>query len=562
MNGSTFENTIESIHSCLKSAAEKAMSTNLLNTAELAVFNVEVPADTKNADFASNIAMVNAKTFGMPPRKIAESIVQCIDTSVLPIDRIEIAGPGFINIFMRQEWFSQLLLEILSCGESFGRTNYGNGERVMVEFVSANPTGPMHIGNARGGALGDAMAEVLSWAGHDVTREFYINDAGNQIEKMGMSLEARYMQTIHGESSFEFPEDGYKGEDIIELAKEFIAEFGDKLQAGAELRSAMIDFCLPKNIAKMKSDLERYNVNFDIWFSEKTLHQTAIEEAIAVLENAGAVYEKDGAVWYRATSFGGEKDEVLKRANGIPTYFAADIAYHYNKLKVRDFSRAINIWGADHHGHIARLKGAMTAMGIDENRLTVVLMQLVRLIKDGELCRMSKRSGKAITLSTLLDEVPLDAARFFFVMREAGSTLDFDLDLAVEEDSKNPVYYVQYAHARCCAVLRNLSALGKNYSLPNIDKLEVLNTTYELELIRSLAMLPMVINSAAKTLDPAKLCSFAQTTAAKLHKFYYECRIKDEPDKLLYPRLALCEATRQVLSNVLKILKVSAPEVM
>ena len=561
---SIFEETRNQLHTAIEKALNSAMDCADLIKIETKDFVIEVPADTSKGDFATNVAMVNVKGFKTAPVKVAEAIVKHFPNEDVEIDRIEIAGPGFINIFMPKSWFAKMLGDVIDKAENYGRSDYGKGQKVMVEYVSANPTGPMHMGNARGGAIGDVLAESLSWAGYDTTREFYVNDAGNQIEKFGISLEARYIQQLKGEDAVEFPEDAYHGEDIIEHAKAFIAENGDKyLECDSETRrKALIDFALPKNIDKLKVDLGRYRINYDVWFKESTLHPDAINKILDILTEKGLAYEKEGAIWYKATAFGAEKDEVLRRTNGIPTYFAADIAYHYNKFAVRKFDKVINVWGADHHGHVARLKGAMNAVGLDGDKLDIVLMQLVRLIKDGEPYRMSKRSGKAITLTNLLEEVPLDAARFFFIMREPGSTLDFDLDLAVEESSKNPVFYVQYAHARICAILKNLKAMGIEPRKLSAEELNVLDSDSERELIRALAQLPQVIVTSAKDYDPAKISTYASTVATAFHKFYTTCRIKDEPDEILYPRLELCVAAKTVLNNVLAILKVTAPEVM
>ena len=440
-----------SVSELVKSALEAAVASGQLPACEaVPPFIAEIPGDPTHGDFASNAAMACARAFKCPPRKIAEAILAHLDLTGSPFDRAEIAGPGFLNFFLGKTWYADVVKTILDVGKDYGRTNEGQGHKIQVEFVSANPTGPMHMGNARGGALGDCLAAALDWCGYDVTREFYVNDAGNQIEKFGKSLAARYLQIYLGEDAVAFSEDFYQGDDIRELAKEFAAIHGDQyVRAEEESRKqALIDYALPKNIGKLKTDLEKYRIHYDVWFRESVLHPDAIHDILQRLSENGMTYEKDGAVWYKASEKGAEKDEVLVRANGIPTYFAADIAYHYNKFAVRGFERVINVWGADHHGHVARLKGAMDALGLDGEKLDIVLMQMVRLMKDGQPYRMSKRSGKAITLTDLLEEVPIDAARFFFNMREPGSSFDFDLDLAVEQSAQNPVYYVQYAHAR------------------------------------------------------------------------------------------------------------------
>ena len=433
----------------------------------------------------------------------------------------------------------------------------------MVEFVSANPTGPMHIGNARGGALGDCLAAVLDKAGYDVTREFYVNDAGNQIAKFGASLEARYLQIFKPET--EFPEDGYHGADIIERAKEFAEIHGDEFvgKTEEERRDALVNYALPLNIEGLRTDLGMYRINYDVWFKESSLYESgAIDSIVKILSDKGLTYEKDGAVWYKATDFGGEKDEVLIRANGNPTYFAGDIAYHYNKFAVRGFDKVINIWGADHHGHVARLKGAMDAVGLDGKKLDVVLMQLVRLVRNGEVVKVSKRTGKSITLKTLLDEVPLDAARFIFNSKEPNTHLEFDLDLAVEQSSQNPVYYVQYAHARICSILRNLSADGIVPKTLTEDELCVLNASEERELIRRISEFTDEIESSAISYDSARITRYVFDLATLFHKFYNACRVKCDDEKLMQARISLCLATKITMANVLGMLKIDAPESM
>lgn len=561
---SVFEEARQQLCGIIGNAFKAAAEAGELPGEAPADFVVEVPADTARGDFATNAAMVNARAMRAAPAKIAQILSAHFELEGTQVQRVEVAGPGFINFFMKPEWFCDIVREVGEKGEQYGRSDYGAGQKVMVEYVSANPTGPMHMGNARGGAIGDVLAEAFEWSGHQTTREFYINDAGNQIEKFGISLEVRYLQQLKGEAVIELPEDAYHGGDIIDHAIEFIKLYGDRyLESDSrERRDALIAYALPRNIEKLKSDLARYRIEYDVWFRESTLHPDAVDRVLEVLRERGMVYEQEGALWYRATDFGADKDEVLVRANGHPTYFAADIAYHYNKFAVRGFDKVINIWGADHHGHVARLKGAMDAVGLSGDKLDIVLMQLVRLMKDGEPYRMSKRSGKAVTLSDLLDEVPLDAARFFFIMREPGSQLDFDLDLAVEESAKNPVFYVQYAHARICSLIKNLAAEGKELAGKADCELTRLCTAEERELIRRLGQFPQAIIAAAKGYDPAGLSSYATDVATLFHKFYTACRLKGEEDCLLYPRLALCYATRTVLRNSLALLKISSPEIM
>ena len=564
----------------LTQAVNTAMEKGLLPAAELPEFIVEVPADVKNGDIASNLALAGARAFKTAPRKIAEAIVECLPTLEGSLfQRVEIAGPGFINLFLSDVYFADIVRAAAS-RDDFGRTNFGQGKKINVEFVSANPTGPMHLGNARGGALGDCLAAVLDWAGYDVTREFLINDAGNQILKFGKSLAARYRQHFLGEEAVPFPEDGYQGEDIKLRASQFAQEVGDKYlnSSDEELQKAITAFALPKNVQGLKDDLGKYRIQYDVWFSETTLHESgAVKAVVDKLTEMGATYEKDGAIWYRSTKYSAkygvnkkktadgeeeEKDEVLVRANGIPTYFAADIAYHYNKFAVRGFDRAIDIWGADHHGHVARMKGALDAIGLDGEKLDVVLMQLVRLVRDGQPVRMSKRTGKAITLTDLLDEVPIDSARFLFNMREPGSQMEFDLDLAVKEDSDNPVYYVQYAHARICSILKKLAEEGIEFAgLDNCDT-SLLTEPAERELIRHIGNFPAEIINAAKNYDPARITRYVVELATLYHKFYNACRVKDAESGLCQARMALCLATKNLLCSVLQMFKIRVPESM
>lgn len=566
MNKNFVQDAMSEVESLLKNAFIKAMQDGKLPETEIPGFTVEIPAETSHGDFASNAAMVSARAFRSAPVKIAAALKESMDfSSARYIERVEIAGPGFINFFVSPLWFADIVSGVLAEKEEYGRSDYGKGQKVMVEFVSANPTGPMHMGNARGGAIGDCLAAAMDACGYDVTREFYINDAGNQIEKFGLSLEARYLQIFKGEDAIAFPEDGYHGEDIKERAQQYADVHGDCLLnlSSEERRRALVDFALPKNIEKLRTDLSKYRIEYDVWFPESTLHQSgAVKAVVDDLTARGLTYEKDGAVWYKATEFGGEKDEVLVRANGNPTYFTADIAYHKNKFADRKFDRVINVWGADHHGHVARLKGAMDAIGLDGSKLDIVLMQLVRLMKDGEPYRMSKRTGKAITLSDLTDLVPIDAARFFFNMREPNSTLDFDLDLAVEESSQNPVYYVQYAHARICSILKNLSAQNIQPRECSAQELELLCAPEEKELIRALAQCPQEIINAAKNYDPARMTHYLMEVATLFHKFYNACRVQGEDEALMQARISLCIATRTVIANLLKLLKITAPTSM
>ncbi len=526
-------------------------------------FNTEIPADSKNGDVSTNAAMVCARPFRNNPRKIAEAIVSKIDLNGSYFARCEVAGPGFINFFYSTEWYATVVATVLEQKEKYGETDLGAGKSVLVEFVSANPTGPMHIGNARGGAIGDCLASVLEKAGYEVAREFYINDAGNQIEKFKTSLEVRYLQIYKPET--ELPEDAYQGQDIIDHANAFNEIYGDKYvnADSEERRQALCDFALPKNIQKLHDDLGKYRIQYDKWFNESTLHKDgSVQRVIEQLKVSGHTYEKDGALWFKTTEFGDEKDRVLVRENGVPTYLVPDIAYHYNKLAVRKFDKAVDIFGADHHGYIARIKASMTALGVDADRLDIVIMQMVNLVRNGEKYKLSKRSGKAITLSTLLDEIPIDAARFFFNLREPNSHFDFDLDLAVSQTSQNPVYYVQYAHARICSVLKKMNEEGIEVKCLDKVALSVLTAPEEQEMIKHLATLPNVINEAAKAYDPAKVTKYVIDLATMYHKFYNNCRIMGEDESVMQARLSLSLAVKQVIKNILDMLKITCPESM
>lgn len=548
----------------IEQAVKKAVSNGALPEAEMPQFNIEKPANKDNGDYSTNVAMAGARAFKKAPRMIAEAIVSCIDLDGTAFERVEIAGPGFMNFFLSQQFYSNVLKDVFSCGKDYGKSDYGQGKRVLVEFVSANPTGPMHIGNARGGAIGDCLASVLDWAGFSVNREFYVNDAGNQIEKFATSLEVRYLQ--HYEPSIELPEDAYHGQDIVEHAENFIKEYGDKYvnADSKERRKALVDFALPKNIAGLERDLGRYRITYDKWFRESTLHNDgSVQKVIDALKEKGVTYEQDGALWFKASEYGNDKDIVLVRANGLPTYIVPDIAYHYNKLVTRGYDKAIDVLGADHHGYVPRMKAALTALGLDASRLDCVIMQMVRLVREGETIKLSKRSGKAITLNTLIDEVPLDAARFFFNLREPNSHFDFDLELAAKQSSENPVYYVQYAHARICSIIKKAQEQGVELKTPSDDELALLNSKEEKDLIRHLSLLTDEIVSAAKSYDPAKITHYVIELATLFHKFYNAQRVMlDDNEGLMQARLFLCKAVKDTIYNILTMLKITAPEVM
>jgi arginyl-tRNA synthetase len=548
----------------IEQAVKKAVSNGALPEAEMPQFNIEKPANKDNGDYSTNVAMAGARAFKKAPRMIAEAIASCIDLDGTAFERVEIAGPGFMNFFLSQQFYSNVLKDVFSCGKDYGKSDYGQGKRVLVEFVSANPTGPMHIGNARGGAIGDCLASVLDWAGFSVNREFYVNDAGNQIEKFATSLEVRYLQ--HYDPSVELPEDAYHGQDIVEHAENFIKEYGDKYvnADSKERRKALVDFALPKNIAGLEMDLGRYRITYDKWFRESTLHNDgSVQRVIDALKEKGVTYEQDGALWFKASEYGNDKDIVLVRANGLPTYIVPDIAYHYNKLVTRGYDKAIDVLGADHHGYVPRMKAALTALGLDASRLDCVIMQMVRLVREGETIKLSKRSGKAITLNTLIDEVPLDAARFFFNLREPNSHFDFDLELAAKQSSENPVYYVQYAHARICSIIKKAQEQGVELKTPSDDELALLNSKEEKDLIRHLSLLTDEIVSAAKSYDPAKITHYVIELATLFHKFYNAQRVMlDDNEGLMQARLFLCKAVKDTIYNILTMLKITAPEVM
>ena len=553
----------EQIKKSIYDAVDNAVGKGLLEKADLNDFGIEVPSNREHGDYAVNAAMVWAKAFHKSPRMIDEILMENADFNDTYIKSYEIAGPGFINFFLKDSYYGDIIFDVLDKKENYGKSDFGKGKKVLVEFVSANPTGPMHIGNARGGALGDCLAAVLESAGYYTEREFYINDAGNQINKFGLSLDLRYLQLY--KDDIEMPEDSYHGEDIINHAKAFAEIHGDSFvnKDESERRKALVEFALPKNIEGLKSDLQKYRITYDTWFKESSLHANGeTARIIELLKESGYTYTEENALWFKATEFGCDKDFVLVRANGVPTYVVPDIAYHYNKLVTRGFDKAIDILGADHHGYVPRLKAALTALGVDAHKLDVVLMQMVRLVRDGEVIKASKRSGKAITLVTLLDEVPIDAARFFFNLREPNSHFDFDLDLAVNESNSNPVYYVQYAYARICSIIRNLEAEGIVLKDCSAEELAMLNAPEERELILHIAALTNEIIASAKAYDPAKITHYVEELATKFHKFYAVCRVKGENEGIMQSRLNLCKSTAVVIKNVLKLLKIDAPEKM
>ena len=564
------------------SAYQKAAAEGLLPQDAAVTPSVEIPKDTANGDYTTTFCLAAAKALKKNPRQVAQILMDHMDLAGSYFTSVEMAGPGFLNFRLGNKWFRDTVACVEREGAAYGCNDALKGQKIMVEFVSANPTGPMHMGNARGGVLGDTLASVLQKSGADVWREFYVNDAGNQIEKFAKSLEARYLQIIKGEDAVEFPEDGYHGDDIRELARAFYDREGEKyLDCDQKTRhDALARFGLDNNIPKMQRDLARYGITYDQWFFESSLHESGyVADSVQALTDLGYTYEKDGALWLNTSRILAEnlkkagksdadieklglKDDVLRRANGFYTYFAADIAYHRNKFAVRGFDKVINVWGADHHGHVARLKGAMDALGLDgEHRLDIVLMQLVKLVRDGEVVRMSKRTGKAISLTDLLDEIPVDACRYFFNAKPE-TQMEFDLGLAVREDSENPVYYVQYAHARICTLLKALEAEG--YTVPAAGEVDfsLLSGEAEQALIKKIAAYSQVVRLAARDYDPSFINRYLTDLAAAFHKFYNACRIKGEERPVLLARLKLADTARSVLKNAMTLIGCTAPEKM
>ena len=563
-------------------AYQAAVADGTLPQAEVRTAPVEIPKDTANGDFTTTFALAASKALRQPPRNIAQALLDHMDLEGTYFASAEIAGPGFLNFRLNDSWYEGVCAAVEAEGPDYGTNDGLAGKKYMVEFVSANPTGPMHMGNARGGVLGDTLASVLTACGADVTREFYVNDAGHQIDKFAHSIEARYLQIIQGEDAVPFPEDGYQGGDIKDLAQAYYEKNGDKLLnvPEAERQETLAQFGLSVNLPKMKTDLQRYKIEYDNWFYESTLHESGyVAETVDMLTERGWTYEKDGALWLRTADIMREnllragkkqadvdkldlKDDVLRRANGFYTYFAADIAYHRNKFAVRGFDKVINVWGADLHGHVARLKGALDALGLNgSEKLDIVLMQLVKLLRDGEVVRMSKRTGKAISLSDLLDEVCVDAARWYFNAKP-DTQMEFDLGLAVREDSENPIYYVEYAHARICSLLRTLAEEGVAVPKQADVDMSILSGETEKALIKQIAQFCEEIKLAARDYDPSHINRYLQELAGCFHRFYNACRIKGEEPAVQAARLKLADDTRVVLKNGLALIGVDAPEKM
>lgn len=536
---------------------------------------IEVPADRKNGDFSSNIAMAGAKAFKSAPRAIAEKLIAGMRFEGTLVARAETAGPGFLNFYLAPDFYGEAINEIIEKDTEYGKSDAGGGENILIEFVSANPTGPAHMGNARGGALGDCLASAMEAAGYKVSREFYVNDGGNQIDTFGRSLEIRYLQHFLGDDGPAMTDDAYHGDDITEHAKNYAAEQGDSLVNADPMtrRSALVDYALPKNIAALRENMAKYRISYDRWFFESELYSDgSVDKVIELFKNSDSTYEKDGALWFKSSEEVGEYigkdgelhdsgDFVLIRSNGFPTYIVPDIAYHYNKLVTRGFDKAINILGADHHGYTKRLSEVLGALGLAE-KLDIVLMQFVNLVQDGKVVRMSKRTGKAITLADLLNEIPIDAVRFLFNMRAPSTAMDLDLDVALKQDSQNPVYYTQYAHARICSVIKNCAAEGIKERPVTQSELALLDTPEEQALISLISTLPTVVADSAREYDPSKITRYAMSVASFFHKFYTERRVNSGSEPLTQARLALCRAVKITLCNILAMLKITAPESM
>ncbi|AMX00861.1 arginine--tRNA ligase [Rummeliibacillus stabekisii] len=554
-------NAVEQVQQAIKDALKAAIQkASIIEDASSLNIHLETPKSKENGDYATNVAMQLTKLAKKPPRAIAEAILENLETEQTNIENIEIAGPGFMNITLRKDYLADVVKMVLDQGVNYGRTNTGKGEKVQVEFVSANPTGDLHLGHARGASVGDSLCNVLDFAGYDVSREYYINDAGNQINKLANSLEARYREALG--LPFNMPEDGYHGKDIIEIAKELSAEYGPEIldKSDEDRFEFFREHGLKHEFGKLQKDLHDFRVDFDVWFSETSLYKDGkVETALQKLRDNGHVFEQDGAIWFRSTTFGDDKDRVLVKSDGSYTYLTPDISYHEDKLR-RGFDQLINIWGADHHGYIPRMKAAIEALGYDRDRLEVEVIQMVNLMRNGEKVKMSKRTGNAVTLRELVEEVGLDAVRYNFAMRAGDSHLDFDLDLAVKQSNENPVYYAQYAHARISSILRQSAEKG---FVPSIEHLDALSTEKDIELLKKVGDFPQIVADAARVRAPHRIANYIQELAATFHRFYNAEKVLDEENKdRSEARLALITAVRTTIANALKLIGVSAPEKM
>lgn len=555
-------NILDQVKQLLKEEIEEAVvKAGLAKKEELPAVVLEVPKDKANGDFATNMAMQLARVAKKAPRMIADDLVANFDKSKASIAKVEIAGPGFINFYMDNSYLTELVPTVLKADKDYGRTDHGGGKKVQVEFVSANPTGTLHLGHARGAAVGDTICNILDYAGYNVSREFYINDAGNQINNLATSIEARYFQALGKDK--EMPEDGYHGADIIEFGKDLAGEYGDSWleKDESERVSFFREYGLTRELEKLKADLAEFRVDFDVWFSETSLYKNGkIDAALEKLKAKGVVYEEEGATWFRTTDYDDDKNRVLIKNDGSYTYLTPDIAYHNDKFE-RGFEKLINIWGADHHGYIPRMKAAIQALGYDKEQLDVMIIQLVSLFQNGEKVRMSKRTGKAVTLRELMEEVGIDATRYFFAMRSNDSHLDFDMDLAVSKSNENPVFYVQYAHARVCSMLRQGEEMGLSYE-GDVD-LSQIDSEKEFELLKKIGEFPAVINEAAEKLLTHRVTNYVFELASALHSFYNAERVLDPENKIKsQARYALMKATQVTIENALNIIGVEAPERM
>lgn len=552
-------NAVEKVQHAIKQAISEAVQKAELTAEPVEVF-LESPKDKANGDYATNIAMQLTRIAKKAPRMIAEAIIENVDKEAANIEKIEIAGPGFINITIKKDYLLDVVKTVLEQKEDYGRTTSGGGERIQVEFVSANPTGDLHLGHARGSSVGDSLCNVLDMAGYDVSREYYINDAGNQINNLAWSIEARYFEALG--QPLEMPEDGYRGQDIKDIAEDLVKEHGDKFVAMSkeERFEAFRKHGLKVELAKLQKDLADFRVEFDVWFSETSLYEKGeIEIALNKLRANEHIFEEGGATWFRSTTFGDDKDRVLIKNDGSFTYLLPDIAYHEDKLS-RGFDKLINIWGADHHGYIPRMKAAIEALGYDRDTLEVSIIQMVQLFKDGEKMKMSKRTGKAVTMRELVELVGLDAVRYFFAMRSGDSHMDFDLDLAVSQSNENPVYYSQYAHARISSILRQAEEQG---FIADTGNLSLLTSEKEIDVLKKIGDFPQVVADAAKLRSPHRVTTYIHELAANFHSFYNANKVLDPANEdMTRARLALITAVKTTIANALRLVGVSAPEKM
>lgn len=555
-------NIVEKVkESIVEEIIQAAVKAEIVEKSQIPNFVLETPKDKTHGDYATNIAMQLTKIARKPPRQIAEAIIEHFQAGQVHVSKAEIAGPGFINFYMDNSYLTEIIPQAIGAGDRYGQTNFGQSKKIQVEFVSANPTGSLHLGHARGAAVGDALCNVLDMAGFDVSREYYINDAGNQIANLAYSIEARYKQALGMDAPM--PEDGYHGQDIVEFGKQLAAEAGDKYvhMDDTERFQFFRQYGLEKELDKLKKDLKDFGVEFDVWFSETSLYENgAVEEIVGKLRERGYVFDQDGATWLRSTDFGDDKDRVLIKNDGSYTYLTPDIAYHQNKFS-RGFEQLINIWGADHHGYIPRMKAAMQALGYDADQLQVIINQMVSLYQGGEKVKMSKRTGKAVTMRDLMEEVGTDAVRYFFTMRSSDAHLDFDMDLAVSKSNENPVFYVQYAHARICSIFRKAEEEGIQWKSEQAD-LSLLTSEKELDLLKKVGQFPEEISLAAEQYAPHRIVRFVHELASLFHSFYNAAPVVTEDRELTKARLSLLGAVRVTLQNALRVIGVSAPEKM